>query len=106
MSAKLPKLVCAVAFAAIVIAGCGRASVSSAPVDPGFASLDTNQDGRLSPGESYMVNEKFSAMDQNGDGFLSQLEWQGASAGTQTPWLIQENNEAMRSPRPVGPGTW
>jgi hypothetical protein len=106
MSAKLPQLACAVAFAAIVIAGCGRASVSSAPADPGFAMLDANQDGRLSPAESTLVSEKFDALDRNGDGALSPLEWQGASAGTQTPWLIQENNEAMRSPRPVGPGTW
>lgn len=106
MSPKLPQYVCAAAFAAILIAGCGRASVSSAPVDPGFATLDANQDGRLSPDESYLVSEKFDQLDQNGDGYLSQLEWQGASAGAQTPWLIQESNEAQRSPRPVGPGTW
>ncbi|MFN3430208.1 MAG: hypothetical protein ACK46X_09650 [Candidatus Sericytochromatia bacterium] len=96
----------AAAIGAVLISGCGRAAITSVGPDAGFAALDANDDGRLSREESRLLPAAFAEQDLNGDGFLSQLEWQGASADESLAGRLQEQSEAQRNTRPVGPGTF
>jgi hypothetical protein len=89
-----------------LISGCGRAAITTVGPDAGFAALDANDDGRLSREESRLLPAAFADQDLNGDGFLSQLEWQGASADGTLAGRLQEQHEAQRNTRPVGPGTF
>lgn len=60
-----------------VKSGEGRAGSASAGATGSFSTLDTNRDGHVSREEAraWRDNSRFSELDKDGDGRISQAEW-------------------------------
>jgi hypothetical protein len=85
---KLPNTLVAVAIASLFAGGAvaGEGKDKSGSMGPGFDTLDTNRDGRISQTEaSADASLVFTSADQNGDGYLDKEEWKSRDKMDSSP---------------------
>lgn len=103
------KLTFTLASAAITLLCAGAAFADIAPGAPQagyglFEQMDQNGDGVITESEfqAYDLEAKdktqlFAVIDQNGDGTISQSEWQAYQAGAETPMPAEQKTKERRN---------
>jgi hypothetical protein len=100
---KLPNTLVAVAIASLFAGGAiaGEGKDKSGSMGPGFDTLDTNRDGRISQTEaSADASLVFTSADQNGDGYLDKDEWKSHDKMKSSP---QPQSQSMPDSTPSDP---
>jgi hypothetical protein len=85
---KLPNALVAVAAASLFAGGAiaGDDKDKTGSMGPGFDTLDTNRDGRISQAEaSADASLVFTSADQDGDGYLDKQEWKSRDKMKSSP---------------------